>query len=736
MPARASSYLRIELLLALLAFPLVAAGCGPRQIWGIDPDTLKADLAAGRYASLSAVDFTRQDPRDALRLSPDAPFYLSFVFASQNNDPASLRMLELAWDASPAPWKEEAGILLAERYNRDRSYDKAITVARGVLSVATPQGEERARRALVEALYWSKDDTGALREAAKLTTPDAEVLLFRGVSSLRLGLPGAHDLVLRLFLQEKVSPLHSRVYTFLVGEPTYMQLFSAPEQGLLGGMFALTQGQWSKGITQIETFLATPAASGLLGNGALIANLGNAFIYAAEPSQGAKYMLALAQRVSGQARWDSLEQAGRLLRRAKDYSGSLVPLRTVADESPQPAQRDRARWFIIDALFAMKVPDLPEAVAREAAGWSDPSYFVDVLQSRIAELVTGRRWTTLMKLWRGLDVPGPDEVRAQLSYVIARAWQEGFITRLPGDPAVTATDLFLDAERRSPWGYYGLLSSSMLGDLPDRTVPSAPLGDPKAQVVLDPVSLGFLRFGLTDSAYARFWAARDSLTDAQLGEAARRFAAAGDYRSSMYLIGAIARRRRLTLAELQMYYPRGYASVIDPLVTETSLSDHVLYGLVREESYFDADIVSSAGAIGLSQLMPATAAGVAKGLGIANPDLRDPTTNLTIGIRHFKDLTKSVSNTTKALLAYNAGLTRVRQWERASRGLPSDLFLETVPFAETRDYVRKILVSSVMYAYLYHDADPREAALSFFGIDAKSLDFGPERTGGRRPAER
>ncbi|HEY9595342.1 MAG TPA: transglycosylase SLT domain-containing protein, partial [Spirochaetia bacterium] len=122
--------------------------------------------------------------------------------------------------------------------------------------------------------------------------------------------------------------------------------------------------------------------------------------------------------------------------------------------------------------------------------------------------------------------------------------------------------------------------------------------------------------------------------------------------------------------------------------------------------------------------------------GIANPDLRDPTTNLTIGIRHFKDLTRSVSNTTKALLAYNAGLTRVRQWERASRGLPSDLFLETVPFAETRDYVRKILVSSVMYAYLYHDADPREAALSFFGIDAKSLDFGPERAGGRRPAER
>ena len=92
------------------------------------------------------------------------------------------------------------------------------------------------------------------------------------------------------------------------------------------------------------------------------------------------------------------------------------------------------------------------------------------------------------------------------------------------------------------------------------------------------------------------------------------------------------------------------------------LPDHIVYGLVREESYFDADVISNAGAVGLSQLMPSTASSVARGLGIVNPDLRDPTTNLTIGIRHFKDLTTDVDSMTKALLAYNAGLTRVRQW--------------------------------------------------------------------------
>jgi len=75
-----------------------------------------------------------------------------------------------------------------------------------------------------------------------------------------------------------------------------------------------------------------------------------------------------------------------------------------------------------------------------------------------------------------------------------------------------------------------------------------------------------------------------------------------------------------------------------------------------------------------------------------------------------------VNSVPKALLSYNAGLTRVRAWERSGGDLPGDIFVESVPFEETRKYVRKILVSSVMYASLYGSEDPREAALSFFNI--------------------
>ncbi len=736
MPARGSSFPRTELLLLLLAFPLFTAGCGPRLIWGIPEGELKAQLAKSRYDALAPVDFPSQDPDACLAISPDAPFYLSFVFDSLGRPVQSLRMLELAWQKCPSPWKEEAGVLLAQRSLSEKDYDRAVDVARGLLTPsASADVTQRARRALVAALYWKKDDAAALQEAERLEGPDPEVLLFRAVSSLRLEMPAAHDLILQLFLKEKVSSLHGRAYTFLAAEPAYLQQFSQPEHDLLAGKNSLVQGDWSRAIKLLEEAF-DQLDPRLFADSSLVVDLGSAYVYSGKSAAGARSMEKLAGRLTGPARIDALEYAGRLYRRARDHARALPLLQKAAAEAGPAVQRDRARWLILDSLFATDPGDLSRLVQQEAAAWNDTSYFTDLLQSRIAELVTARKWRTLVGLWRALEDSGPASVRAQLSYILAREWQEGMIPRLPGMPPVTARALFQDAARRDPSGYYGILSASILGDLPDRAIPAPQAAASAPAAPLDPIALGFLPFGLTSQAYARLWAARDGLDDAQVLEAARRFAQAQDYRSSLYFVGALSRRHRLSIAELQMYYPRAFAGLVEPMAAGAGIPEHILYGLVREESYFDPDIVSSAGAVGLSQLMPSTAAAVARGLRISDPDLRDPVTNLTIGVRHFRDLMSSAGSTTKALLAYNAGLTRLRQWERASPGVPLDLLVESAAIAETREYVRKILVSSVMYAFLYRDADPREAALSFFGIGKKALEPEPDLPGRGRAIPR
>ncbi len=517
---------------------------------------------------------------------------------------------------------------------------------------------------------------------------------------------------------QKVSSLHGRAYSFITADPTYLQQFSASEQDLLDGKNSLVQGSWAKAIPALEGVLASidPQA---VADGTLVVDLGSAYQFAARFAAGAQFMEKLSPRLTGQARVDAMEEAGRLYRKARDFPRAFAQFRAEAAAAATPAQRDRARWFIADMLFETAPTDLTAQIGAESALWSDRSSFIDVLQDRIADLVTARAWRTLSGLWLVLRTTGPDLVCAQLSYLLAREWQEGAVPRLPGSPPLTARDLFQDAENRDPTGYYGILAASMLGDMPDRAIPSSSPTEPAAD--LDPLSVGFIAYGLPGLAYARLWSTRDSLTNAEIMTAAHKLADAGDYRSSLYFVGALARKRRLSSPELQMYYPRAYAALIDSLAQGTGIPDHLLYGIIREESYFDPKVVSSAGAVGLSQLIPATAADVARGLRIIDPDLRDPTTNLTLGVRHFKDLLSSAKSPTKAMLAYNAGLTRLRQWEKAAPGLPADLFVETVPLAETRDYVRKILVSSVMYAFLYHDADPREAALSFFSIERGPL---------------
>ncbi len=99
--------------------------------------------------------------------------------------------------------------------------------------------------------------------------------------------------------------------------------------------------------------------------------------------------------------------------------------------------------------------------------------------------------------------------------------------------------------------------------------------------------------------------------------------------------------------------------------------------------------------------MPATAEDVAGRLRITDYNLNDAQTNLLFGGWYLGNLKKRTDVLSDALFAYNGGLTRVRRWRSEYSDLPDDLFLEAIPYKETSHYGRKLLVSSVIYGYLY-----------------------------------
>lgn len=147
-------------------------------------------------------------------------------------------------------------------------------------------------------------------------------------------------------------------------------------------------------------------------------------------------------------------------------------------------------------------------------------------------------------------------------------------------------------------------------------------------------------------------------------------------------------------------WPRAYASAIEAAADAHRVPRPLLFGLAREESTFDADVVSWAGAVGLCQLMPATAADEAQALKLARPDveaLRDPHLNARLGAAHLGRRLQGMRHPMLAIAAYNAGPGGVAKWAPSG---PLDAWVEQIPVDETRNYVKKVTGSWVTYATL------------------------------------
>ncbi|HEX8777466.1 MAG TPA: transglycosylase SLT domain-containing protein, partial [Rhodanobacter sp.] len=130
------------------------------------------------------------------------------------------------------------------------------------------------------------------------------------------------------------------------------------------------------------------------------------------------------------------------------------------------------------------------------------------------------------------------------------------------------------------------------------------------------------------------------------------------------------------------------------------------YGILRAESAWMNDARSGADARGLMQLVPATAALVAKRNGLAwtgGDSLYDPATSIALGTRYLAQVAARFNGAPwLASAAYNAGPNRVEQWVAARSALPPDLFIATIPYKETREYVARVLDYSVMYGWRLH----------------------------------
>ncbi|MDR0480952.1 MAG: lytic transglycosylase domain-containing protein, partial [Gallionellaceae bacterium] len=264
-----------------------------------------------------------------------------------------------------------------------------------------------------------------------------------------------------------------------------------------------------------------------------------------------------------------------------------------------------------------------------------------------------------------------------------------------------------DAANTLFWGqssehdFYGLLAAEEVGSAMPRMLPTTwrPGADdlnamqsrPSIQRVLE-----LYRMDLRPEAYKEWvWTVRN-FDDKQLltaAEIARR--------NELYDRAINTSELTRQLHDFNMRYLAPYREVLRDHIQNNKLDEAWVYGLMRQESRFVAQAKSSVGAAGVMQIMPATAKWIARKMGLKDYRhalLHDVDTNLMLGTYYMKTVLDWFDgNPAMASAAYNAGPARARQW-RGDTPLEGAIYVETIPFDETREYVKKVMSNTMYYA--------------------------------------
>lgn len=406
------------------------------------------------------------------------------------------------------------------------------------------------------------------------------------------------------------------------------------------------------------------------------------------------------------------------------YERAIKAPVTVLDQLPPNfAVQRTSRELALAALVRLARQDAAAAYVRfvrinDRLSFEDRSYVHAVLghhgaQSRLPQALDWFRaagetpTTSAQRTWR---------VRAALR---AEDWSQ----------VATSIGMLTDAEREQPeWIYwlgralqaqqqqdqadalfgrlagnvdfYGLLAAEELGHNFAPPAAATPLSAAdQARAANDPAlqrALAFYRLDLRTEA-VREWAqavrGRDS---AFLAAAAQLALDRGLYDRAINTAEMAGSRDHF---ELRFVTP--YRQLIEPQVHRQRLDLAWVYGLMRQESRFVVPARSSAGAQGLMQVMPATGKWVAGKIGLngyKQQMLNDPDTNVLLGTSYMRLILDDLDNhPVLASAGYNAGPGRARRW-RDDRPLEASIYVETIPFDETRDYVKKVLANAVVYA--------------------------------------
>ncbi|MBR1403080.1 MAG: lytic transglycosylase domain-containing protein [Treponema sp.] len=555
----------------------------------------------------------------------------------------------------------------------------------------------------------------------------------------------------RSLLESQLAPgeSHTEKEAQIVPDGGFEPIFDAlqeaenPEKTIIDYRVAIFHRSYKLTFSQIDKIFKIYENRGEEIDAQLLSDIGKATLYGTNDYfSSARTFDRLAKTLSREKAYFAHFYAARLYDKAGRYPRQTVSRFQSALESTDDAlQFDNCLWYLLNFQLRTSTDDIISTLTEYGSRIHNPDYFDDFFESLSILLLSSHRWQDFFKVWKKTDSNFSEYTAGKYAYISGRLIEEGLAQSDDDLKTRQTVEAFTKVLNNGSSLYYKVCALERLNVTDPALVESYLFNkntkdDRTTDTGASRLLQGYAAFGFPQRLYAEWIANRSNLSVSDAIEASTFLSRCAETRrDNSYNVQSLRIAARAfenthgeiprTLAELN--FPRFYKTIIENAAQEFDLPAYLVYALVRSESFFDATVTSKAGANGLTQLMEGTADDEARKLKIATDegyDIFDPEANVRMGTHYLASLISRTEDNNKllALYAYNAGLTNVRNWgtrfrrdwastgKRAHKpvGISMDLFLESLPFAETREYGRKVISAAALYAYLYDGKSPSE----------------------------
>jgi soluble lytic murein transglycosylase len=530
------------------------------------------------------------------------------------------------------------------------------------------------------------------------------------------------------FEQEPVSLDEARLFVLRECEKQGV-FFTESEYAAIEAHFAISSNKYIEALNFFRVFqeddewpLSLPEI--FLEHPNLINDLGRAFQFTATGDEGLELFLRWDRGLEGDSddlRYRLLFYAARVARRRGNDERALSLFEQARLLAPDEEQSDACIWYILDISANKALDVFIGRLEQYLPCFSTDSFFDDILERFLQRLVSAREWERIINVFSLIKDSRAAESTAGYAWIIARVIEEGYVdedgillamreANVTEGLSAAFTQIAYDAGIRPL--YYRRLSASALEQpflvFPGETRSGGGKPSPALEFIL-----GFFKNDAASLSQRYIDAVEKELSPDELRAVAQALAQAGMYAQSVWLVAKYINREDYAPLgiDMELWFPRPYRELVEKYAEETGIAPSLLFGLIRTESAFQSGVISRAGAVGLTQLMPETAQEMAERIrraggpdyaaGEDGLDLSDPGQNIHIGAYYLNYLNVRFEDILLSLLAYNGGMNRVRRLRSAST-MPVDLFLETISISETRNYGRRVMAAAAVYEELYY----------------------------------